>query len=703
MAVCLAFGAGGMFLASNFRLRVEPVADPVALATPAAQPTPPLPAEPGKLPTAVSGEPAPRGPIHDPAVQQVQTVTTRTAPEGMPQNPRPVLSVTESAPPDVGTAVTWKAPSASDPPIYLMGRQITIVPPTGAKPTVVLVVPTRGQPRLVDLAALTINFDAAGFEDISGPVRIDILSDDQVNKDLSSRVNVRVPVRTPAQNPVILASYQNSPFLPAAFDLAAVKLYGRDTSSFLILRGQSFPLPSGVAADRLAFITRTKTLPVAGLVVEPAAGRTGEWAYQAKSLPVLEAGATGFVAVRAEFGDDHCYAAKAVKFTSEGPVATLAAPTAVEFGKRTGTNPDTNTRLTEKTVHGFSAAAHFSNTPKLYVKLTPPAQAQAVLVGVDSADPTVVELVSTAGEKTIPIEVKSGRDHTVRVSYGRGADPGEAVTLHVKVQSTGPTVDQVSAPGFGQSGGVGEEKIQLRFSTANPLDPTAAKDGKNFKVFHNQTPSSPPNLVTGFDPFDPVTNTITLRVEKVVPGSYTVGVLNSGKGTSVAPGLTDVYGNSADPSLGVNEDYAVKTTLFTQQVDAPQPSQQAGVPLQPGPVVSFTEYTKFRFVPDGFNPSDRVETRVARLYYYREAHRVAMIVNRSVKSYAAADVDVRRRAAAPPTAPAPTRTAPPTSGSGSRITPRSPPRTPAAPRPSSSSCSRSKPPRRSNPPTPASS
>ena len=75
------------------------------------------------------------------------------------------------------------------------------------------------------------------------------------------------------------------------------------------------------------------------------------------------------------------------------------------------------------------------------------------------------------------------------------------------------------------------------------------------------------------------------------------------------------------------------------------PSQSAGVTLQTGPVVAFPEYVKFRVSPDGFNPSDRVETRVVRLYYYRDAHRVAQIVNRTVKSYNAATVDIRRRAA----------------------------------------------------------
>lgn len=37
--------------------------------------------------------------------------------------------------------------------------------------------------------------------------------------------------------------------------------------------------------------------------------------------------------------------------------------------------------------------------------------------------------------------------------------------------------------------------------------------------------------------------------------------------------------------------------------------------------------------PVGFNPNDRVETRVARLYFFRDAHRVAQIINRMVESH----------------------------------------------------------------------
>lgn len=54
-----------------------------------------------------------------------------------------------------------------------------------------------------------------------------------------------------------------------------------------------------------------------------------------------------------------------------------------------------------------------------------------------------------------------------------------------------------------------------------------------------------------------------------------------------------------------------------------------------GSHVPFPEFVrrKERQPQDVFNPGDKVETRVARLYYIRDAHRVAQIINRNVKQY----------------------------------------------------------------------
>ena len=67
-----------------------------------------------------------------------------------------------------------------------------------------------------------------------------------------------------------------------------------------------------------------------------------------------------------------------------------------------------------------------------------------------------------------------------------------------------------------------------------------------------------------------------------------------------------------------------------------------------GEHVEFTPFAppKKQEIPkEGFNPGDNVETRVARLFYYRDAARVAQIINRNVKSYNQAAVTIAERTA----------------------------------------------------------
>jgi hypothetical protein len=70
-----------------------------------------------------------------------------------------------------------------------------------------------------------------------------------------------------------------------------------------------------------------------------------------------------------------------------------------------------------------------------------------------------------------------------------------------------------------------------------------------------------------------------------------------------------------------------------------------GIPGPSGDYVAFGEYTNPRPFINGFNPSDHVETRVSRLYYYRDAHRVAQIINRDSRSHNRAAVDMHQQLA----------------------------------------------------------
>lgn len=66
-----------------------------------------------------------------------------------------------------------------------------------------------------------------------------------------------------------------------------------------------------------------------------------------------------------------------------------------------------------------------------------------------------------------------------------------------------------------------------------------------------------------------------------------------------------------------------------------------------GPAIDFPQYTqREKLDPDtNFNPGDHVETRVVRLYYNRDAHRVAQIINRDIKQWNRAGVNDARKVA----------------------------------------------------------
>ncbi|MGZ0173035.1 MAG: hypothetical protein ACKVHE_26160 [Planctomycetales bacterium] len=66
-----------------------------------------------------------------------------------------------------------------------------------------------------------------------------------------------------------------------------------------------------------------------------------------------------------------------------------------------------------------------------------------------------------------------------------------------------------------------------------------------------------------------------------------------------------------------------------------------------GPAIHFPEYAeRQKLAPDtNFNPGDHIETRVVRLYYNRDAHRVAQIINRDIRQLNKAGVNNARMAA----------------------------------------------------------
>ncbi|MCH7729297.1 MAG: hypothetical protein IH991_22885, partial [Planctomycetes bacterium] len=113
--------------------------------------------------------------------------------------------------------------------------------------------------------------------------------------------------------------------------------------------------------------------------------------------------------------------------------------------------------------------------------------------------------------------------------------------------------------------------------------------------------------------------------------------------------ISDAYGNKLEGQPGKQgTNYVTQLGDFgalTGVAGADEPTIRPGIPGRTGPYVRYPEFTQPRDVPNGFNPHDKVESRVVRLYYYRDAHRVAQIINRRVKSYNRQGVDMARQLA----------------------------------------------------------
>jgi len=122
---------------------------------------------------------------------------------------------------------------------------------------------------------------------------------------------------------------------------------------------------------------------------------------------------------------------------------------------------------------------------------------------------------------------------------------------------------------------------------------------------------------------------LNLKFDQVTPEVYTFSI-------DKPDALRDLAGNVL---------IAEEPREFFYAVGEDRDVATRGVVGATGKNVEFPEYTTRAPVKSGFNPGDHVETRVANLYYYRDAHRVAQILNREVQSYNRAAVSMQEQAA----------------------------------------------------------
>jgi len=223
---------------------------------------------------------------------------------------------------------------------------------------------------------------------------------------------------------------------------------------------------------------------------------------------------------------------------------------------------------------------------------------------------------------------QSGEHHYYAQTVVGNLESRPSRAVHVQIQTKGPQVTDFSPQN--RTFGPGRMIATVYFDPKNPPTKISAETEGNYNVFGPDAKNGSEAPLTAVFNANDSSVRLTFR-DMNATGNYTINVLGN---DSTSP-LQDEFNNS----LAAAKSYPV---LRTATVGVP--AVQKGVTTT-GPYVPFQEYTKPRQVPDGFNPSDKVETRVARLYYYRDAHRVAQIVNRKARSYNRQAVDMAQQQA----------------------------------------------------------
>lgn len=643
MIACLMVGAAGMWVASNFRVKFEAVGG--------AEPPPPAPAPapaPKPAPAVAEAAPPEKLPAHllpppPPTVQQATgtlplAVAAGVAPLALGDPEKvsgEVLEVSEA----IGTQkLNWGKPSAS---LRLMTDKPTLVLSEFKEADAEWKVSVAGKPHdLVPPDVKPNNTTGTVTLDLSKlpgqtadyqpgkPLEVKVVRKNMA-KEVTSTVTLVRPITadTAARFTLVNVGVTKSlPLDPVGQNLTLVNEYvrfngfGRGTFS-----GVQFYTVVGEKPAAVSQATRVKT-----------EGSQEVWEYEVLTRPYAAGDKARVLAVADFGGAEHFAFLVPGDFTfsqriDAPPKPTLALRNTPVADKPLGeVKSDTTGLPTVRT-----------NARKLTATVTADAQAVALYV-----EKTLVGVKRVDGQKKAEfadIELGDGREHAFTAEAIVGGAVGKPTVVVAQVVSTPPGVVEVVAPGFGKSNGADTgEDIRIKFDTANPLD-AGTVTTTSVGVFHKEGPNPDKSLVTRLPAFDPLTNTLTVHVDKVVPGSYFVRVLATVK---------DVYGNVVGGGVKVRGEWGYESTLTTSGgtgtggvAEPPLPSRTAGVTLKTGENVEFPEYTRPRELENGFNPSDRVETRVVRLYYTRDAHRVAQIINRDVKSFNVAAVDVRRRAA----------------------------------------------------------
>lgn len=309
--------------------------------------------------------------------------------------------------------------------------------------------------------------------------------------------------------------------------------------------------------------------------------------------------------------------AKPIKVTFSNPDPLLTAPTIVGLN---GTAA--NTFIGDPTA-GFKTS---SQTIVVNGNEKIPPNSQVTIIDVDTgavlgSQPNDEEAAST-NNWAVSVKLPATKAYKLVAQFtndgGKKSNPSSQFT--VLFHTSGPKVADYGPKNFGT---ILANQIFVQLDTPVGVSLTDTALLPLFKLYRNPTPNNQGTSVTiSSAAYSASDNKVTLTIaaadvdagpyKLVVLGTLTDAVGNKLRGDGTTSGK-DAELKFGPPGLG-----------GTEELDIPGPKRV--------PHVEFQEYTKSRKNPDEFLPSDHVETRVARLYYFRDAHRVAQIINREVES-----------------------------------------------------------------------
>ncbi len=344
--------------------------------------------------------------------------------------------------------------------------------------------------------------------------------------------------------------------------------------------------------------------------------------------------------VRMDDGDDHAFSEK-ISFRSEANTIAAADPPVFPalFSKLDRKDAPLGNSTTAESGEILLNTTRFDITGSLGQGVKPDAR---VLVFTASPEDPIAIGTITGTNWTAKVRDKLGEGrHRLFAVLAQGDIVSKKISAPVDIfiKTRGPQVQGVIPPNFGTAPGV--QKLTIKFNPENTLEgaPNAAalvlEPSGGTGVFDRGLSGPTP----GTPGFDKITNAVTLSFTNLVPDLYRLTI----KGSMIK----DVFGNFLEGKEGVpGSDFVLVLSKPDEECRPGElPSLSRGITMTTGPNAVFPRFLEPKDLPAGFNPSDHVETRVARLYYFRDAHRVAQIINRDVKSFNRQGVEMRRRLA----------------------------------------------------------